>query len=405
MAGTVVVVGAGLAGGAAATALRDREYDGRVVLIGDEAHPPYERPPLSKELLRGEITDESVLVHPANRYAERQIELRTGTRVAELDAGGPAVVLDDGERVAADAVILAPGGRPRLLGSGPSERLRYLRTIEDAQAIRGFFGPGRRLVVVGAGFIGTEVAASARRLGTDVVVVDPNEVPLEGALGTEAGRVIAALHRDHGVELRLRESVEALEDSAGGVAVRTSSGGVVEGTAAVVGVAIDPNVELAERAGLTVDRGIVVDAALRTSAPGVLAVGDVALHHHPYLGPLRVEHFDNALKMGAHAAGVVLGSADPFDDPHWFWSDQYDLNIQYAGVARTWDRVIRRGSLQERDGIAFYLTDGVLRGALGLNRGRDVRRALKLIGARPDPEGLGDEDVDLRRLAPPAAAR
>jgi 3-phenylpropionate/trans-cinnamate dioxygenase ferredoxin reductase subunit len=258
-----------------------------------------------------------------------------------------------------------------------------------------------RIVIVGAGFIGAEVAASARTVGTEVTVLEMAQVPLHRALGEEMGRVYANIHRDHGVDLRTGEGVEAIEESGGGVVVRTTKGDALEAEAVVVGVGIAPNAELAESAGIDVDNGIVVDERCRTSAPGVYAAGDVANHRHPVFGrPIRVEHFDNALKMGTHVARVMLGSDEPFEDPHWFWSDQYDINLQYAGFAYEWDEVLIRGSIEDRDFCAFYLKDGVLLACLGMNRGREVRRSMKLIAARarPDPAALRDDDVDLKSL-------
>jgi 3-phenylpropionate/trans-cinnamate dioxygenase ferredoxin reductase subunit len=395
---TFVIVGAGLAAAAAAAELREQGFDGRLVVIGNEAHPPYERPPLSKEYLRGEQT-EPVFARPAEWYEQNDVELRLGTKVTGLDAAGPSVELEGRERIDADAVLLATGGSPRRLPDAPEDGVLYLRTIEDSDRIRKAL-TGGRLVVVGAGFIGAEVAASARSKGVDVTVLEMAPVPLQRALGDDVGRIYAQIHRDEGVDLRLEEGVERIEAAEGGVVVRTTKGDAIEAEAVVVGVGIGPNAELAEAAGLAVSNGVDVDAACRTSAPGVFACGDVANHDHPLFGRIRTEHFDNALKMGTHVAGSMLGAAEPFVDPHWFWSDQYDVNLQYAGFAMTWDDVVTRGSLEDRDGVAFYLKDGVVLAALGLNRGKDVRRAMKLISARvrPDPAALSDPDVDLRTL-------
>jgi 3-phenylpropionate/trans-cinnamate dioxygenase ferredoxin reductase subunit len=256
--------------------------------------------------------------------------------------------------------------------------------------------------VVGAGFIGAEVTASAKRLGLEVTCLEMRDVPLERALGAEMGRVYAEIHRENGVDLRTGEGVESIRETDGGVVVGTTRGAAVEGDAVVVGVGIEPNVELAEAAGAKIENGIVVDEFCRTTVEGVYAAGDVANHWHPvFRRHVRVEHFDNALKQGAAAARSMLGKQEPYDDPHWFWSDQYDHNLQYAGHAAEWDEIVVRGSIESRNFVAFYLKDGALLACLGVNRGKDVRRAMKLIRGRgkPDPSVLRDEDVDLRTLA------
>ncbi|HJV04334.1 MAG TPA: FAD-dependent oxidoreductase [Actinomycetota bacterium] len=398
MARTLVIVGGGMTAASAAEALRGAEFDGRIVIVGREPHLPYERPPLSKEYLRGEGGPEVLWLRGEDWYAENDVEVRVATEVRSLDPAGPSVELPDGEVLDADAVLLAPGGTPRRMPGPPSERVRYLRTVEDADRIRELMASGR-LVVVGAGFIGAEVAASARSRGVEVTLLERNGTPLARALGEEVGRLYGDIHRDHGVDLRTAALVDSIEETADGVVVRLGDGAVVEADAVLVGVGIAPNTDLAEAAGLDVDDGILVDERCRTSADAVFAAGDAANHLHPLFGRLRVEHFDNAIKMGAAAARSMLGSDEAFDDPHWFWSDQYDVNLQYAGFARRWDEVVIRGSTEDRRFVAFYLDGGVLMAALGMNRGRDVRRAMKVIGSRPDPSLLRDEDVDLRTLA------
>ena len=397
-----VVVGANLCGGTAVHTLRQEGFDGRIVLVGEEPPLPYERPPLSKEYLRGEHSLDSLFLQPSSWYEENRVEARLGTRATAVDSKDRAVALSDGERLGYDALLLATGGRPQMLPGEPLERGLYLRTIGDADRIRSELKDGRHLVVVGAGFIGAEVAASARTLGLEVTCLEMLDVPLERALGKEMGRLYADIHREHGVELRTGEGVDSIEQTDGGVAVRTTQGAAIEGDAVVVGVGIEPNIELGESAGAKIDNGIVVDEYCRTTVDGVFAAGDVANHWHPVFGRhIRVEHFDNAIKQGAAAARNMMGRAEPYDDPHWFWSDQFDQNLQYAGYAASWDEIIIRGSTEDRNFVAFYLDSGVTLAALGLNRGKDVRRAMKLIRnrARPDPKLLRDEDVDLRTLA------
>jgi 3-phenylpropionate/trans-cinnamate dioxygenase ferredoxin reductase component len=401
---TVVVVGGGLAGGSAASTLRQEGYDGRVVIVGAEEHPPYERPPLSKEFLRGEQSFEEGYLRPPAWYPENDVELRTGVRAERVDPGAKEIELKGGERLAYDMALLATGARNRRfpIPGLDLEGVMDLRTVGDSERIRAAASGGGRVAVVGMGFIGAEVAASLRSLRVDVATIEPSETPLFRIVGPEVGRVVESFHRDHGVEMHFGETVDRFEGSSRVEAVVTKSGLRVACDFAVVGVGVQPNVEIAEGSGIAVDNGIVVDSTLATNAPGVWAVGDVARHDHPVFGPVRIEHFDNALKMGPAAARNMLGAGAAFDDPHWFWSDQYEMNLQMAGFAPSWDQLVFRGSLQDRSFTAFYLSDGVLRSALSVNRPRDVRRAMPLIRAavRPDPAALRDEDVDLRTLAP-----
>jgi 3-phenylpropionate/trans-cinnamate dioxygenase ferredoxin reductase subunit len=253
------------------------------------------------------------------------------------------------------------------------------------------------------GFIGAEVAASLRGRGVDVTVVEFAETPLQRVLGTELGRVLEGLHRDHGVQMFFRDAAERFEGDGRFEVLHTKQGRAIEGDFAVVGVGVEPVTEVVQGTDVAVDNGILVDPALQTNVPGVFAAGDVARHDHPVFGRIRVEHFDNALKMGQAAARNMLGHNEVFDDPHWFWSDQYDVNIQMAGFATEWDDVIVRGSLEERTFAAFLLKEGVLRSTFTMNWPRDVRRSMPLIKAqvRPDPELLADPEIDLRTLAPP----
>jgi len=413
--GPIVIVGANMAGGAAARTLRSPDeadvtagegrepFDGHVVLIGDEPHPPYERPPLSKEYLRGEVPDPAWLSEPG-WYDDHDVELILGVRAERLDILGRRVHLDDGRAIPFAKLLLATGGRNRPLDvpGRHLEGVRELRTLEDAQRIRAEAARAGRVTVVGAGFIGSEVAASLRQLGLEVDVVEVFAAPLIRVLGPEVARVLEAIHRDHGVRFHLGEGVERFDGGRRVERVVTDKGTTIECDLAVVGVGIQPNVELADGTGIAVENGVLVDDRCRTNVPGVYAAGDVANHDHPVFGRhLRVEHFDNALKQGAAAAANMAGADVPFADPHWFWSDQFDANLQYAGFAPLWDHLVIRGSLEERSFVGFYLQDGVVRAAVGLNDGRDVRRAMALIkaGAAPDPGDLRDPDVDLKRLA------
>lgn len=401
---SIVIVGGSLAGATAATVLRDEGYDGALHLIGAEDEPPYERPPLSKELLRGEATLEDALVRPAAWY-EEHVDARFGTRAVQIDTTAREVVLAGGERLSYDRLLVSTGSRNRKLdvpGAGlPGVfDLRYHR---DAVRIREAATSVARVVCVGMGFIGAEVAASLSSIGCDVTVVEVFETTLYRILGPGIGRVLEGIHRDHGVRMLFSDTVERFEGDGRLERVVTEAGVSIDADVAVIGVGTEPVVEIMAGTGLDRGGGIPVNARLETAVPGVFAAGDVALHDHPAFGPIRVEHYDNAVKMGEHAAHAMLGSEDAFDDPHWFWSDQYDSKIEMAGYAPTWERMIVRGSLEDRSFCAFLLDDGgVLRSTVSLDWKRDVRRSFGLIKAQvaPDPAALADPDVDLRKLVP-----
>jgi 3-phenylpropionate/trans-cinnamate dioxygenase ferredoxin reductase subunit len=399
MTGTIVTIGAGQTAAVAARTLRRRGFDGRIELIGDEELPPYQRPPLSKDYLAAG-DDDGLFLLTEKWCADNDVHLRLGSPAARIHPDRAAVELADGSEIAADGVLIATGGAARRLPGVEGDRVHYLRTLPDADRLRRELRPGTRLIVIGAGFIGSEVAATARGAGVDVTVVETFEVPLQRALGREMGAACAGIHRRHGVDLRLGETVESVVETADGVVV-TTSGGRLEGDHVVVGIGIVPNVEVARRSGLAVDNGVLVDEYCRTSVPRVYAAGDVANHRHPLFDErIRVEHFDNANRQGAAAAGNMLGRDAVFDDPHWFWSDQYDLNLQYAGHARDWDQLAVRGSVDDLDFCAFYLRDGLIRAAFGVERGGDVLLAKELIAGRVsvDPAILRDDDVDLAEL-------
>ena len=400
-----VIVGGSLAGATAAATLRGEGFDGRVVMIGAEPLPPYERPALSKGFLRSEQPLEEQYVRPEGWYADHEVETRLGARAVQLDVRDREVVIAGGERVAFDALLVATGSRNRKLDVPGASLLGVfdLRTAADAERIKDAAGDGARVVCVGMGFIGAEVAASMRMLGHDVTVVEVFETTLYRVLGPEIGRALEALHRDHGVRMLFNEAVASFEGDGRLEAVVTSGGKRIEADVAIVGVGTEPSVELMAGTGLDQGGGIPVGPALETSVPGVFAAGDVARHDHPVFGPIRVEHFDNAIKMGETAARNMLGAGETFDHPHWFWSDQYDSQVQMAGVAATWDRTVVRGSIEDRSFCAFLLdADGVVRSSVSLDWKRDVRRSFGLVSAQaaPDPEALADPDVDLRTLVP-----
>jgi 3-phenylpropionate/trans-cinnamate dioxygenase ferredoxin reductase component len=402
----IVIVGASLTGGAAATTLRSEGFDGPIALIGEEPHPPYERPPLSKEYLRGESSAESADLHPVDWYKENDVDLRLRSRVRRVDPGARVVHLGDGTgtEIPFEKVLVATGGRNRRIAvpGVDLEGVHALRTIEEADGIREEAKPGRKAVVVGAGFIGCEVAASLRALGVEVEVVEIFGTALQRALGPDVGKVFEGVHRDHGVSFHFGQVVERFLGTSRVEEVVTDRGVRIGCDFVVVGIGIEPNVDVVDGTDIEVDDGILVDAFCRTSREGVYAAGDVANHRHPLFDQrLRVEHWDNALKQGAAAARSMMGRKERYDDPHWFWSDQYEQNLQSIGLLTDWDEMVIRGNMEERDFLAFYLKERVLMGAVGLNRGKHVRRCGALIRARHplDPVALKDEDVDLKKLA------
>jgi 3-phenylpropionate/trans-cinnamate dioxygenase ferredoxin reductase subunit len=401
---TFVIVGASLTGAKAAETLRTEGFDGRLVLIGAEHERPYERPPLSKDYLRGEVGREHVYVHDEGYYAEHDIELRLGRTVVGLDTSISQVALDDGTRLHYDRLLLATGAEPRRI-SIPGEALDgvlYLRSVEDSDALRERLDRGGSVVVIGAGWIGAEVAASARQRGLDVTVIDPLTVPLERVLGAEIGAIYRDIHTDHGVQMLLGTGVAAFEGARAVERVRTSDGRRLDCDFVVVGVGVQPRTALAAQAGLSVDDGILVDGNLQTSKPGVFAAGDVAMTNHPFYGRrIRVEHWANALHQGPAAAHNMLGRSQPYDTIPYFFSDQYDVGMEYAGYAPTWDRVVVRGDPASREFIAFWLVDD--RVVAGMNVGVwDVTDHIQtLIRTRTtvDDRRLADTDVPVEDLA------
>jgi 3-phenylpropionate/trans-cinnamate dioxygenase ferredoxin reductase subunit len=404
MSGTFVIVGASLAGGGAAGTLREEGFEGRVILIGAEPLPPYERPPLSKEYLRGEFPFERALVQPPGFYDENGIESRFGVRATRVDVTEKTVELEGGERVAYDRLLIATGSRNRRfpIPGLDLDGVYDLRTVADADRIRAEIAPGRKAVVVGMGFVGSEVAASLRQSGVDVVVVDRNEVPLRRVLGEEVGRVIEGIHRDHGTSMIFEDRVVAFEGAGRVERVTTARGRRLECDFVVVGLGSEPVTDLLAGTGAEIDNGVVVDEHLWTGVEGIYAAGDVANHYHPvFERRIRVEHWQNALGQGPAAARAMLGKGEPYDKVPWFWSDQYEHNLQYAGFHTEWDELIVRGSMDERNFVAFYRKDGRVLAAVAVNRGKDLRRSIPLIEAQEpvDAGRLCDLAVDLRALA------
>ena len=404
MAGRVfVIVGASLAGATAAQGLREAGFDGRVVLIGEESSLPYARPELSKGYLLGGKAMADLLVHPADFYAEHDIEVRTATTVAWLDRATSQVQLSGGESLAYDRLLLTTGAAPRMLDVPGADLpgVVSLRTVADADVLRERIAKASRVVVVGAGWIGCEVAACARMLGAPVTMLTPDPFPLVRVLGPELGAVFADLHAEHGVDMHLGTGVEAVVGTDRAHGVRTTTGETVEGDLIVIGVGAAPRDELARQAGLAVDNGILVDEFLTTSDPRIYAAGDVANAWHPLLGArLRVEHWDNAIKQGLAAAGTMLGTPTAFTRLPFFYSDQYDFGMEYRGHASTWDQVVFRGDPASREFLAFWMHQGRVLAAMNANiwdQG-DALDTLLQSRATPRPEHLADPTVDLADL-------
>ncbi len=399
-----VIVGGGLAGAKAAETLREEGFDGPVVLVAAEAEAPYERPPLSKGYLLGNDERESAFVHPEPWYAEHDVDLRLSTRATVIDPAAREVELGGGERLSYDRLLLATGSIPRRLDvpGADLDGLLYLRELPDADRIRSVLRPGSRIVVVGAGWIGLEVASAARHHGAEAAVLEIADLPLQRVLGDRVAAVFADLHREHGVDLRLGSGVAEIRGAGGRLSgVVMSAGDELPADAVVVGVGIRPAVELAEVAGLTLDDGVAVDAGLRTSAPDVYAAGDVAAVEHPLLGMrVRVEHWANALNSGPAAARSMLGQDVSYDDLPYFFTDQYDLGMEYIGHAPpgSYERVVVRGDLAAREFQAFWLHEGRALAAMHVNlwdEGIDPLKALVASGRVLDLDRLADSEIPL----------
>ncbi|HEY7856970.1 MAG TPA: FAD-dependent oxidoreductase [Candidatus Nanopelagicales bacterium] len=401
-----VIVGASLAGAKAAEALRENAFTGSITLIGDETDRPYERPPLSKDYLQGKAERDSVFVHPEGWYAEHDVDLRLGASVTAIDPAAHQVTLADGQTVPYDKLLLATGSSPRILQVPGSDLagIHYLRRLADSDKIREAFAQGGRVVVIGAGWIGLETAAAARAAGLEVTVLEMGALPLLNVLGPELAQVFADLHSRNGVDLRFGVNVAQIV-AAGGKAtgVLLGDGTTVPADIVLVGVGITPNVALAEQAGLEVRNGIAVDAGLRTSDPDIFAAGDVANARHPRLGTsIRVEHWANALNQPAIAAKSMLGQDVVYDRTPYFYSDQYDLGMEYTGYVERggYDRVVVRGDLDTLEFIAFWVRDGRVLAGMNVNVWdvTDQIKALVESGRVVDLDKLADPAVPLDSL-------
>jgi 3-phenylpropionate/trans-cinnamate dioxygenase ferredoxin reductase component len=411
---TFLIVGAGLAGAKAAQTLRKDGFTGNIQLVGAETEPPYERPPLSKAYLTGAVERDTTYVHKPAWYHDHEVELRLGLRAAGLNLAAHEVTLDTGEPIGYDKLLLATGSSPRRLTvpGADLDGVHYLRQLQDADRLRAALtAGGRSVLIIGGGWIGLEVAAAARGHGNEVTLVEPQPTPLRAALGDELGGMFADLHREHGVDLRLNTGVQRLTGHDGHVtAVITDKGDELPADLSVVGVGVHPNVEVAQAAGLKVDNGIVVDQAMRSSDPDVYAAGDVANSYHPSLGRhLRVEHWANALYGGPAAARSMLGQQVSYDRIPYFFTNQYDLGMEYFGYVEPGghDELVYRGNLGGRRFTAFWLTGGRVVAGMNVNV-RGVNRQIQdLIRSRGtvDPARLADPNIPLSDLVPVAPAQ
>jgi 3-phenylpropionate/trans-cinnamate dioxygenase ferredoxin reductase subunit len=402
--GKVVVVGGGSGGDAAAFALRKKGYDGTITILSADQDRPYDRPYLSKEFLRGEVELPKVYLHGEEDYDRQKIDLHLNTRVTAASTRERTVTTKDGKTFPFDVLVLSLGGTPRRLPNLPdAENVYTLRTLHDSGTIKRALGGASRVMLVGAGFIGAEVAASARTLGKDVLIVEAAPVPLERALGADVGRVYAAVHRDHGADLRTGTTVKEWHVSGGRVTgVSLSDGKTEDVDMVVVAVGIEPNLELPRAMGLPIDNGgVVLDEGLR-AVEGVYVAGDIALHPHPVLGrAIRVEHWEVAKGQGRGIAASIVEGHSPYRKITYFWSDQYDVSLEYRGNASGEDRAVWRGEPESRKFSVFYLRDGRIDAVLSMNDKDGGEAGAKLIEARTqvDEKTLADTSSDLSALA------
>lgn len=406
----IVIVGGGLAGAKTAEGLRDGGYTGSIVLVGAEAHLPYERPPLSKGYLAGTDDGESLDVHDRQWYADHDVELCLGVPAVQLDRDAHQVVLADATRLGYDRLVLATGSRARHLDvpGSDADGVHYLRDIEDSNVLRTALGGARRIVLIGAGWIGLEVAANARQRGVEVSVVEVAQLPLLRVLGVELAQMFADLHRDHGVSFYFEANVAGIEVAGGrATGVTLGDGTRLPADLVVVGVGAQPNVELARDAGLDVDDGVLVDAYLHTSDPDIYAVGDIAAQAHPALGRVRVEHWANALNQPAALAATATGTPTPYGRQPFFYTDQYDLGVEYRGFVPPGvePTVVIRGDREARELLAFWLSpQGSVLAGMNVNIWDAGDQIEALLGSGPvDPQRLADPAVPLERALPAAA--
>lgn len=405
MSETIVIVGAGHGGGRAAQALRQAGFEGRVVLIGEEAYPPYERPPLSKELMTSDDPLDKARLHKDDFYAESAIELRTGVRAEAIDPKARTVTLSDGETVSYDKLLLTTGGVVRTLPvqGADLDGVYYVRTFDDTRAIRAHLKEGTRVAVIGGGFIGLETAASACTRGCTVSVIEATDRLMGRAVAPEIGRYFETVHRDRGVDVRMSAKVEAIRGEGKVEGVALAGGETIPADVVIVGIGIAPATELAEGAGLECDNGIVVDECGRTSDPNIWAAGDCASQPNAFLGRrVRLESYQNAQDQAMHVArNMIADEPAPYEDSLWVWTDQYDVNLQMAGQPADYDTTVTRGDPDSGSFAVFYMKDGRIVAVNTINAGRDMRAAQRLMasGKSVDPKRLADPAEKLIKLA------
>ncbi len=400
---TTIIAGAGHAGGQTAISLRQAGYEGRIVVCGAEPVPPYQRPPLSKKYLSGELALARVFLRPESFWSRNDVELRLGNAIREIDPDRRAVVLEDGESLAFTDLVIATGSRPRRLDAPASDlgNIFYLRSLEDADAIGKALVAGRRLVVVGGGYIGLEIASTAKGLGLEVCVVEAADRILGRVTAPEMSDYYTRAHRARGVDVRLSTALTSFEGdgTVRGVACAVET---IPADVVVIGIGIVPEEELAASAGLRCDDGIVVDERCATSADHVYAVGDCTRHPNSILGrSLRLESVHNALEQARTAASNISGTPMKYEQVPWFWSDQFDLKLQMVGMSQGYDTIVQRGSMDADDFAMFYLKEGVLIAVDAVNRPREFMACRKLVPQRPciDPQKLADESIPMQEMA------
>lgn len=404
MSDAVVIVGAGAGGDAAAMGLRKQGYEGRIVLIGVEPDQPYERPYLSKQYLRHEIPDEKVFLRPQGEYERSNIELLSTTRVVSGDRSRRTITLESGDQISFEHLILATGAKPRELPGAPRASNTFmLRSLADALSLRKAIDEADRLLIIGAGFIGAEVAASARKMDKQVTMVEAQAVPLERVLGSELGRYYARVHRNRGVDLRTGTTVDAWHTEGDRITAATlSDGSRCDVDVVVMAIGVSPNLEVAHGLSLGMAAGGVETDETLQAAPGIFAIGDISAHLHPvYARHIRVEHWQVAQHQGTAVAASIAGAPTPYTELPWFWSDQYDLNLQFVGESSEADATVLRGNVDDEKFSAFFMKNGVVQAVMSVNDGRTGRLSRLLISRHipVSASTLADTGLDLRTLA------